>query len=159
MTIKQGYTKVMDTLRQAKEVWAAIATIVVGTAIFLSWMTTSFLSVQAAELTHKQMQAENVKMVSDMAKADLEMADQIKNLTIEVSQTNTLLALHMDKHSLEAVSLAIQNNESEIFNLEQTIRSDSNNAEAARRLLKLKSERDDLQIKRNCIITDNPRCD
>jgi hypothetical protein len=57
------------------------------------------------------------------------------------------------------VNLAIQSNESEIFNLEQIIRTDGSNDQAARRLLKLRTQRDELNIKRTCIINSNPRCD
>lgn len=145
----KGYKVVVDTIKQAKEVWSAIAVIVIGVIATLGYLSTNFLTAQAAEISHK-------RMVNEMAEVDREMATEIKNLTIEVSQTNSLLSLHMDKHSLDAVNLAIQSNDTEIWNIEQI---DPRTEQVSRRLIKLKNQREELLIKRQCIVTGNPRCD
>jgi hypothetical protein len=150
--IRKGYIRVIESIQQAKEVWAALGVIVIGVVGVMGYLSTNFLTAQAAEISHKEM-------ARDLAEADRQMATQIKNLTIEVSQTNSLLSLHMDKHSLDAINLAIQSNETEIFNLEQIIRKDGTNTEASRRLVKLKGQREELSIRRGCIISGNPRCD
>ena len=149
MNILKGYKSVIEAMKQAKEVWAALAVIVIGVVGVMGYLSTNFLTAQAAEISHKEMTRE-------LAESDKQMASEIKNLTIEVSQTNTLLNLHMDKHSLDAVNLAIQSNDTEIWNIEQ-IKPHTN--EVSKRLIKLKNQREQLLIKRQCIVTNNPRCD
>ena len=149
MNVQQGYEKVIEAVKQAKEVWVAIGVIVVGVVGVMGYLSTNFLTAQAAELSHKEMARE-------LAETDKAMAREIKNLTIEVSQTNSLLNLHMDKHSLDAVNLAIQSNDSEMWNIEQITPRTS---EVGKRLVKLKNQREQLLIQRQCIVTNNPRCD
>jgi len=149
MNIQQGYKRVIEAVKQAKEVWVALAVIVIGVVGVMGYLSTNFLTAQAAEISHKQMTRE-------LAESDKQMASEIKNLTIEVSQTNTLLNLHMDKHSLDAVNLAIQSNDTEIWNIEQI---EPRTNEVSKRLIKLKNQREQLLIKRQCIVTNNPRCD
>ena len=149
MNILKGYKSVIEAVKQAKEVWAALAVIVIGVVGVMGYLSTNFLTAQAAEISHKEMTRE-------LAESDKQMASEIKNLTIEVSQTNTLLNLHMDKHSLDAVNLAIQSNDTEIWNIEQI---EPRTNEVSKRLIKLKNQREQLLIKRQCIVTNNPRCD
>ena len=149
MDIRKGYKSVIEAVKQAKEVWAALAVIVIGVVGVMGYLSTNFITAQAAEISHKEMTRE-------LAESDREMATEIKNLTIEVSQTNTLLNLHMDKHSLDAVNLAIQSNDTEIWNIEQI---EPRTNEVSKRLIKLKNQREQLLIKRQCIVTNNPRCD
>ena len=149
MNILKGYKSVIEAMKQAKEVWAALAVIVIGVVGVMGYLSTNFLTAQAAEISHKEMTRE-------LAESDKQMASEIKNLTIEVSQTNALLNLHMDKHSLDAVNLAIQSNDTEIWNIEQ-IQPRTN--EVSKRLIKLKNQREQMLIKRQCIVSNNPRCD
>ena len=149
MNIRKGYKSVIEAMKQAKEVWAALAVIVIGVVGVMGYLSTNFLTAQAAEISHKEMTRE-------LAESDKQMASEIKNLTIEVSQTNTLLNLHMDKHSLDAVNLAIQSNDTEIWNIEQI---EPRTNEVSKRLIKLKNQREQMLIKRQCIVSNNPRCD
>ena len=145
----QGYKKVTGVIQDAKEVWIALATIVVGTVLALAWMFTTFNTAAQADVSHKQLMEATVQ-------ADNAMAVEIKNLAGAIAVTNGLITLHMEKHSLDAVNLAIQNNDTEIWNLEQAI---PRTEQVSKRLIKLKNQREEMLIKRECIIHQNPRCD
>lgn len=139
----KGYSSVVvEHIRSESKYYVSI---VVGTVLALGWFNTQFLTNAQAKLTHEQM-------IQQRQDADRELTDGLTEL-------KTILTTQMRKQSLMDVKTAIKTNESETFQLERLIDTEAPRNQDLQRLQRLKAERAELEIKRQCIISGNNVCD
>lgn len=148
MKLNRMYTVMADNINNPQVFVKWMAAIVVATITVIAWFSTQFITT-----------AKGNEMMEKTQQADAELSEQIALLGEEMKASNRLLSIHLDKESLNAVILAIRNNDSEQFQIQQFTSVNGTNAQATSRLRDLKAEHDDLVMKKNCIITKNPLCD
>ncbi len=139
-------------LKSQKEIAGLVVFVIVSTVGALAWATSNFITSASAQVTHSQMKAES-------ARADKVVSNQILALTKEVKESNGLLLVHLDRYSLDKVKSDIKTNKSETFSLEQFIRINGLDSQSDLRLQSLTFELGDLELKKTCIINNNPLCD
>ena len=151
--MKQGYNKVIEHVRSELRVYVTIVlTTITLLMAAIAWTTTNFVTTVRADNSHQQM-------LNDMTDSDNRITAEVSKLTAEVSELNSLVLIHMDKHSLESVKLAIKTNESETFQLERLIDTEEPRDQDLKRLRQLQAEKKDLEQRRQCIIDHNRLCD
>ena len=137
-----------DNLKDPQVLVKGISAIVVATVVVIAWFSTQFITTAKGE--------EMMKKAKD---ADNQLSAQIAELGIQMKASNQILLIHLDKESLNSVILALRNNDSEQFQIQQFVSVNGNNAQATSRLRDLKAEHEDLEMRRSCIINKNPLCD
>ena len=137
--MKQGYrVMVTDHIRNEYKFYVSL---VAGTLLAYGWVSTQFLTTAQAQVTHDQI-----------SKEISQVGEQQKKLSV-------LLETLVSKQSLSNVQIEIKTNESEQFQVSQFMRVNGSDPQSERRLQQLKAERNDLEIRRNCIISKNPICE
>jgi len=139
----QGYKDVV--VEHIRSEYKFYVSIVVGTVIALGWFNTNFLTNAQAKLTHEQM-------IEQRENADREIARGVEELKI-------MLTTQIRKQSLSDIKTAIKTNESETFQLERLIETETPREQDRKRLQQLKMERSELEIRRQCVINGNTVCD
>jgi hypothetical protein len=99
------------------------------------------------------------EMMDKVQAADNELSEQITLLADEVKISNELLIMHMDKEKLSNILSEIRVNETERYNTEQFVSVNGENERTRERLRQLKAQHEDLELRRDCIINNNPLCD
>jgi hypothetical protein len=148
MTIT-GVTKRMTDVLQDGKFWGWVVGIVVATVTTLSWMNATFITRADA----------NSLIPLNHVRVHDGLSGSIDALTEEVKETNTSMWLHMRRERLESVKREISANDSEIFAVQQFMDLNGKNAVSEARLRKLKALQNDLDLKMNCIISENGVCD
>ena len=154
--LKQGYTKVVEHIRSELKVYAGIAVAVVG---LIAWMQTEFITTAKGKEMMANTQSELAENLANRIAADKALADQVSVLASEVKTSNSLLMLHIDKERFSSIAADIRRNEQEVFGINQFVSVNGENAQATARLRALKSEHEDLILKRDCILNNNKLCD
>jgi len=143
--VQQGYDKVIQTINDARAVWTFIALIIAGVVGAVGWVYTEFPTAMAMETTHqqivKEMNAVHEKQAAEMS--------TIRNMLKEKIQSD----------KLDTVNLAIKNNDAEQFQIEQWMKVNGSDQQSQKRLKTLKTEREELVIRRNCVISGNRVCE
>jgi len=139
----QGYKNVV--VEHIRSEYKFYASIVAGTMLALGWFNTNFLTTAQAKLTHEQM-------IEQREEADREIRTGVNDLKV-------MLTTQIRKQSLSDIKTAIKTNESETFQLERLIETESPREQDRKRLQQLKMERTELEIRRQCIISGNKVCD
>jgi len=156
MQIRKGYEMVVEHIRSELKIYAGIAVAVVG---LIAWMQTEFITTAKGKEMMANTQAELAENVTNRVAADEALATQVSVLAAEVKTSNSLLMLHIDKERFSSIATEIRRNEQEVFGINQFVSVNGANAQATARLRALKSEHDDLILKRDCVINNNKVCD
>ena len=145
METVQRYKKVISHIRSEFKFYIAI---VVGTMMAFAWINTEFLQTSKA-----------MDMMDRAKSADDELRIEIKSLAVEIKTSNELLLIHIDRYMLDTVTGDIKTNETDQFKLEQFTRVNGINSQTEERSQHLKTELKALELRRTCIINNNPLCD
>ena len=156
MQIRKGYEMVVEHIRSELKIYAGIAVAVVG---LIAWMQTEFITTAKGKEMMQNTQAELAENLANRIAADKALADQVSVLASEVKTSNSLLMLHIDKERFSIIAAEIRRNEQEVFGINQFVSVNGENAQATARLRALKSEHEDLMLKRDCILNNNRLCD
>ena len=148
MDIKGKYTKMANTLSNPREFFTLVGSIVIATIGVLAWANTSFVST-----------AKGVEMMDEAKEADSVLTERIVVLTQEVQQSNQMLSIHLKQGELDSVLDRIRENDTQQFNIGQFVRVNGSDDQSTKRLRDLENEMKDLELKKTCIITNNPLCD
>lgn len=150
--LEQGYSKVSQVMQDATKLGHIIAGAVTIAVIIIGWAVIWLQPAAAAAEVHKDLKQETVDIREEMQRVHKDMNDQIANLT-------GLVELKIQQDNLKDVNRDIKDNDAEVFRLQQWVEVNGNDANSAKRLRDLKNERDELEVKRNCIINNNRACD
>ena len=150
---------VIDMVRNQKEFLSVIAAIVVGVIGSLSWATANFVTVARGETMMEKTQAADVEIMRQTAERDAALSKQITALTEQVVESNDIMLTHIDRYTLDSVKSEIRTNQSETFQLQQFIRVNGSDNQSEIRKQQLKTDLEELQLKKSCIINHNPLCD
>jgi len=137
-----------ENMNNPRAFLALVATIVIGTIVLLGWLTQNFVTMALGN-----------EMMDKVQTADSELSQQITLLADEVKISNELLIMHMDKEKLSNILSEIRVNETERYNTEQFVSVNGANERTRERLRQLKAQHEDLELRRDCIINNNPLCD
>jgi hypothetical protein len=103
--------------------------------------------------------AKGEEMMNKAKAADNELTEQITLLAEEVKVSNGLLMIHMDKERLGSIMTEMRRNETEVFQIQQFVSVNGDNEQSRSRLRQLNAEHEDLELRKSCIINNNPLCD
>jgi hypothetical protein len=148
MAITKGVQIVTDTIKGQKELIGSIIAVVVMTITAWGWASSEFVTTAKAK-----------EMMTKAQHADIELSEQIVELSKDIKASNALLLVHIDRYTLDNVKGEIKANQSQTFALQQFIRVNGSDNQSENRLQQLKTERGDLELKKSCIINHNPLCD
>jgi len=154
--LTKGYRVIAEHIRSEIKMYVWIVILLGG---LLGWMHTEFVSTSMGEVMMTKTQAAIKENADSRQAADEALTKQVMVLAKEVKTSNELLMLHIDKERFNSVTDDIKNVEAEIFNIEQFVSVNGNNEQATNRLRALEAEHEDLILRRNCIINNNPMCD
>jgi len=154
--LTKGYRVIAEHIRSEIKMYVWIVILLGG---LLGWMHTEFVSTSMGEVMMAKTQAAIKENADSRQAADEALTKQVMVLAKEVKTSNELLMLHIDKERFNSVTDDIKNVEAEIFNIEQFVSVNGNNEQATNRLRALEAEHEDLILRRNCIINNNPMCD
>jgi len=146
--MNRGMSNVIDKIRSNRDVLGWIAGIVLGTVAVLGWMSTNFITTAKGE-----------EMMANAQDADAVLAKEVKDLAESVKASNQMLSVHLAQGELNDVMDRIDNNKTQQFNISQFTRVNGMDSQSEVRLERLKNELVELEIKRGCIIDNNPLCD
>lgn len=147
MTVKGVIKQVSDTLNTPQAFFTLVLSVAIGTMGAWSWASSNFVTVALGEEMMEKAQGE-----------DDRLARQINNLAEEVQASNALLLVHMQKEELQKILDDIRRNEAEVYQIKQFVGVNGSNSQAAARLRALRTEHDDLIMRRDCVITQNDIC-
>ena len=154
--LTKGYHVIAEHIRSEIKMYVWIVILLGG---LLGWMHTEFVSTSMGEVMMTKTQAAIKENADSRQAADEALTKQVMVLAKEVKTSNELLMLHIDKERFNSVTDDIKNVEAEIFNIEQFVSVNGDNEQATNRLRALEAEHEDLILRRNCIINNNPMCD
>ena len=137
-----------EKLSNPREFLTLVAAIAIATISLLAWANATFIPT-----------AKGAEMMKETKAADAVLSAQIVGLTKEVKQSNELLSIHLKQGELDSVLDRIRENDTQQFNIQQFVRVNGSDVQSTERLRDLENEMDDLELKRDCIITNNPLCD
>ena len=146
--LRKAYSVMAENMNNPRAFLALVATIVIGTIVLLGWLTQNFVTMALGN-----------EMMDKVQTADSELSQQITLLADEVKISNELLIMHMDKEKLSNILSEIRVNETERYNTEQFVSVNGANERTRERLRQLKAQHEDLELRRDCIINNNPLCD
>ena len=148
MDFKQVYAVMAEQYHDPQKLVKWMIGIVIGTIAVLGWFSTNFVTTAKGEEMMGKAQAE-----------DRKLSEQITELAVEVKASNELLMIHMDKGRLDGIMTAIRTNETQAYNNSQFVSVNGENERTRARARQLKAEHEDLELRKSCIINNNPLCD
>lgn len=156
--LKQGYLRVTTAMKDAVKLWHVVVAFFSVAAYIIGWMMINLQTTQAAETSHqdiiKQMTAVHEEIKDEQFKQSHQLEDQSK----QIKDLTNLLKTKISQDNLSQVNADIRANDAETFQLQQWIKVNGEDAQSAKRLNNLKIEREELVVKRNCIINGNGMC-
>ena len=125
-----------------------IVAVVIGVIVTIGWLSQNFVTKALGE-----------EMMDRAQSSDNELSEQITLLAEEVKISNGLLMIHMDKERLSSILTEIRRNETEVFQISQFVSVNGDNERTRARQRQLKAEHEDLELRKTCLINNNPLCD
>lgn len=148
MDIKKVYSVMADQLQDPQKLFRWMIAIVIATVGGMGYFSTNFVTTAKGE-----------EMMNKALDADTELSRQIAELATEVRDSNGLLLIHMEKERLSSILTEIRRNETEVFQITQFVSVNGDNERTRARIRQLKQEHEDLELRKTCLINNNPLCD
>ena len=146
--LRKAYTAMAENMNNPRVFLAWIAAVAISLLAVIGWLSQNFVTVALGE-----------EMMGKVQTADVELSEQITQLAVEVKASNELLMIHMDKGRLDGIMTAIRTNETQAYNNSQFVSVNGENERTRARARQLKAEHEDLELRKSCIINNNPLCD
>ena len=137
-----------ETMNNPRVFLAWVMAVAVGVILTIGWLSQNFVTKALGE-----------EMMEKAQSSDNELAEQITLLAEEVKISNGLLMIHMDKERLSSILTEIRRNETEVFQISQFVSVNGDNERTRARQRQLKQEHEDLELRKTCLINNNPLCD
>lgn len=150
--LKGLYSKVTQSVNTPQAFLAFVASILIAGWGAWQWANANFISTASADVTHEEI-------IETGAAADEEISRTLDELTEKVEQGNALMRVHMGKHSLESATEQIERLESDLWHLNQFIRINGSDPQSDIRLHRLTTSLKEQELRRECILANNPLCD
>ena len=155
MNIRKAYSVMADSMNNPRVFLAWVVAVAVGVILTIGWLSQNFVTkALGEEMMSKAQQAD-----SELSVQIAELAEGVAESNEQIKASNALLMIHMDKDRLDGIMTEIRGNEAEVFQIQQFISVNGDNAQSRGRLRDLKAEHEDLELRRDCIINNNPLCD
>jgi len=138
-------------VQEAVKLWHIIVGAVVFAATIIIWTAVYVQPASAAALTHKELKDETAEIRKEMTNVHKDMNNQITALTELVKLTN-------QQNNLKDVNRDIRDNDAEQYSIQQWVKVNGETPQDTKRLRDLQNEREELILKRNCIISNNKAC-
>jgi hypothetical protein len=148
MNIRKVYTAMAEQYQDPQKLFKWMIAIVVATVVTMAWFSSNFVTVARGE-----------EMMGKAQEADSELSEQITLLATEVKASNNLLMVHMDKERLGSIITEMRRNETEVFQIQQFVSVNGDNEQSRGRIRQLNAEHEDLELRKTCLINNNPLCD
>ena len=148
MEFKKVYSVMADSMNNPRVFLAWVVSIAIGVLALVAWLTSNFVTVAKGE-----------EMMKKTLTADENLSEQITMLAGEVKTSNSLLMIHMEKERLASILTEIRRNETEVFQISQFVSVNGDNERTRARVRQLKQEHEDLELRKTCLINNNPLCD
>ena len=148
MNIRKAYSVMAETMNNPRVFLAWVMAVAVGVILTIGWLSQNFVTKALGE-----------EMMEKAQSSDTELSEQITLLAEEVKISNGLLMIHMDKERLSNILTEIRRNETEVFQISQFVSVNGDNERTRARQRQLKQEHEDLELRKTCLINNNPLCD
>jgi hypothetical protein len=148
MNLQQVKSAMADQYQDPQKLFKWMIAIVVATVVTMAWFSSNFVTVARGE-----------EMMGKAQEADSELSEQITLLAGEVKMSNNLLMVHMDKERLGSIITEMRRNETEVFQIQQFVSVNGDNEQSRGRIRQLNAEHEDLELRKTCLINNNPLCD
>lgn len=149
--VKQGFTIVSEKIKDAIKLWHVLTVAIPITISVVGWLLLNIQTTSAADKSHSDI-------IQQMTAVHEHFTEQQEKQSNQINELKELLKLKMDQDALNQVNNDIRANDAEQFNIKQWIKINQEDAQAAARLHVLKNEREELVIKRDCIINGIRTC-
>lgn len=150
--IRKGFRVVGTVVQEAVKLWHIILGAIVFAATIIIWTAVYVQPASAAALTHKELKDETTEIRKEMTNVHQDMNNKITALT-------ELIKLNTQQTNLKDVNRDLRDNDAEQYAIQNWIKVNGETVQDTRRLRDLKNEREELLLKRDCIVNKNPACD
>jgi hypothetical protein len=156
--VRKGFLKVKDVAQEAVQLWHIVVGAISLAVSVVLFGTVYFQSASAADMSHKEIVTSMTAVHEEIKKAQHDMTETQEEQGKQINKLTNLLELKIQQDKLYQVNLDIRTNDTETFNINQWIRLNGEDAQSLKRLNSLKTEREELILKRNCIANGSRTC-